>query len=106
MSVFEVDAQCRTEYRGTVDLDEPSIPVGIPSGRWSYLVFDFSSSGFLSSTSTSVASGALLKPQAGSRYDIDVSYRDDIYNVTIRSVRSGGTARDVPLIGLEVCEQV
>ena len=106
MSVFEVDAQCQTEYQGTVDLDEPSVPVGIPPGRWSYLVFDFSSSGFLSSRSTSVASGALLKPQAGSRYDIDVSYRDDIYNVTIRSIRSDGTAREVPLIGLEVCQQV
>jgi hypothetical protein len=106
MSVFEVNAHCQTEYQGTVDLDEPSVQVGIPSGHWSYLVFDFSSSGFLSSTSTSVASRALLKPQAGSRYDIDVSYRDDIYNVTIHSVGSDGTSRDVPLIGLEACQQV
>lgn len=106
MSVFEVDAQCQTEYKGTVDFDEPSVPVGIPSGRWSYLVFDFSSSGFLSNNSTSIARGALLKPQAGGHYDIDVSYRDDIYNVTIHSVRSDGTTHEVPLIGLEACQQV
>lgn len=105
MNVYEVNAQCQILYEGTVDLKRPSVSVGIPSGRWSYLVFDFSSSGFLSNTSTIIASGALLHPQLATRYDIDVSYRDDIYNVTIRSVGSDGAVVEIPLNGLETCRQ-
>jgi hypothetical protein len=105
MSIYEVNAQCQVQYEGTVNLEELSVPVGIPAGRWSYLVFDFSSSGFLSNTSTSTASGALLNPQAGTRYDIDVSYLDDIYNVTIRSVAGDGVVLELPLLGLEACRQ-
>jgi hypothetical protein len=105
MSIYEVNKRCEIQYEGTVNLEKLSVPVGIPAGRWSYLVFDFSSSGFLSNTSTSTASGALLNPQAGARYDIDVSYRDDIYNVTIRSVANDGAIHELPLIGLESCSQ-
>lgn len=105
MSVYEVNAQCEIQYEGTVDLQKLSVPVGIPAGRWSYLVFDFSSSGFLSNTSTSTASGALLNPQAATRYDIDVSYQEDIYNVTIRSVASDGAVVELPLLSLEACRQ-
>ena len=105
MSIYEVNAQCQIEYEGTVNLEELSVPVGIPAGRWSYLVFDFSSSGFLSNTSASTASGALLNPQAGTRYDIDVSYLDDIYNVKIRSVATDGVVFELPLLGLEACRQ-
>ena len=105
MSIYDVNAQCQIQYEGTVNLGEPSVPVGIPAGRWTYLVFDFSTSGFLSNTSTSTVSGALLNPQAGARYDIDVSYRDDIYNVAIRSVARDGAVVELPLIGLETCRQ-
>lgn len=105
MSIYQVNSECQIEYQGTVNLKEPHVPVGVPAGRWSYLVFDFSSSGFLSNTSTSTSSGALLNPQAGTRYDVDVTYRDDIYNVTIRSIASDGTVLDLPLLGLEACRQ-
>lgn len=105
MSIYGVNSQCQIQYEGTVNLGESSVPVGIPADRLSYLVFDFSTSGFLSNTSTSTASGALLNPQAGTRYDIDVSYRDDIYNVTIRSVARDGAVVELPLIGLETCGQ-
>ena len=105
MSIYRVNSECQLEYEGTVSLKQPHVPVGIPEGRWSYLVFDFSSSGFLSNTSTSTSSRTLLNPQTGKHYDIDVSYRDDIYNVTIRSVASDGTALELPLLGLEACRR-
>lgn len=106
LSIYRVNSECQIEYEGTVKLDASRVPVGIPAGRWSYLVFDFSSSGFLSNTSTNTFSRTLLNPQAGALYDIDVSYRDDIYNVTIRSVKSDGAASELPLLGLEACRRV
>lgn len=105
MSIYQVNSKCQIEYEGTVKLDEQRVPVGIPAGRWSYLVFDFSSSGFLSNTSTNTSSRTLLNPRAGKHYDIDVSYLDDIYNVTIRSIASDGTASELPLLGLEACRR-
>jgi len=104
LSISNVDAQCRIQYEGTVDLDRNSIPVGIPVERWSYLVFDFSSSGLLANSST-MAQATLLKPRAGYRYDIEVTYRDDLYNVVIRESRPGIThARDIDLKRLDACQ--
>ena len=55
MGVQSVDAQCRTRYLGTVALDKSWAEVGIPTERWSYLVFDFSSSGlFTKNTRTTL----------------------------------------------------
>src|SRR5215475_10703834 len=52
LSISRVDEQCRIQYEGTVDLDKSSIPVGIPVDRWTYLVFDFASSGLLANSSS------------------------------------------------------
>jgi len=104
VSIYRVDAQCRTEYEGTVRLDNPSVAVGIPSGRWTYLVFDFSSSGFLSSSSSSVEQATLLKPRADRHYELKVSYRDEIYNVVIQeAAAAGGQVRDIELRRLDAC---
>jgi len=103
LSISRVDAQCRTEYEGTIDLGKSHISVGVPVDRWSYLVFDFSSSGLLSNSST-MAQGTLLKPRAGYRYDIEVSYSDDLYNVVIRESRTRGDGRDVALRRLDTCQ--
>lgn len=106
LSISRVDTQCRTQYEGTVALGKGAVQLGIPPERWSYLVFDFNSSGFLSNTSSTVAHATLLKPRAGHRYDVEVSYRDDIYNVLIRESRAGsGEGREVALRRLESCEQ-
>jgi hypothetical protein len=106
LSISRVDAQCRTEYEGTVDLRRESMQVGIPVERWSYLVFRFSSSGFLASTSGTIAQATLLKPRAGYRYDVDVTYRDDTYNVVIHESRAGSSdGREIALRRLETCER-
>jgi hypothetical protein len=87
VDIYRVDADCTTEYEGTVQLDARSVAIGIPSGRVSYLVFVFARSGLLSRSST-ITYDTLLRPRAGQTYDVSVSYRDDIYNVVIREAGS------------------
>lgn len=86
--IYRVDANCQIEYEGTVKLDQPSVPVGIPANRPSYLVFDFSSSSFLANSRSTISYETLFKPRAGHSYDAKVSYKDDIYNVEIRETNS------------------
>ena len=88
VDIYRVDADCKTEYEGTVQLDARSVAVGIPSGRVSYLVFVFARSGFLSPSSSNITYDTLLRPRAGQTYDVSVRYRDVIYNVVIREADS------------------
>jgi hypothetical protein len=83
VDIFRVKADCKTEYQGTVKLNGPSIKVGIPPDRLSYIVFVFSNSSFLASSRSTMSHETLLKTRAGFSYDIRVSYIDDIYNLTI-----------------------
>jgi len=83
LHIHQVDANCRTEYQGTVQLDGPSIGVGVPPGRMSYLVFTFSGS-FLLGGSSSTRYETLLQPRAGYTYDARARYKDGIYHVEIR----------------------
>jgi hypothetical protein len=104
VDIYRVNADCKTEYEGTIQLNEPSIDVGIPSHRLSYLVFVFSSSSFLAGSNSTVTDDTLLKPRAGYDYEIKVSYMDDIYNVVIREThpRKVGS-RDIELKDLSGC---
>jgi hypothetical protein len=86
VDIFRVMAHCESEYLGTVKLDESAVAVGLPPDRPSYLVFNFASSAFFSNSSSSISYETLLKPRAGFRYDIQVSYIDNIYDVAIREV--------------------
>jgi len=105
VGVHSVDAQCRAQYLGVVALDKPSIAIGIPPERWSYLLFQFSTSSLLGSSRSAVSKGTLLKPRAGYRYEVDVSYRDDIYNVVVREKTPRGRDREIPLLELDSCGQ-
>jgi hypothetical protein len=104
LDVHSVDGACRTRYLGTVELDQPSVAVGIASGAASYLVFNFISSNFLGSSRGRISRDVMIRPLPEQRYEIDVTYRDDLYDVTIheRSPR-GGPAREVPLQDLRAC---
>ena len=107
VGIYQVDNDCRIEYQGTVDLDERPISVGIPSGRPSYLVFEFASSSFLANSSGSISYETLLLPIAGRDYDIKVSYMDDIYNVEIRESRPGDAmVRNIERKDLRACSSV
>lgn len=107
VDIFRVDANCEGEYLGTIKLDESAVAVGIPPDRPSYLVFNFASSAFFSSSSSSINYATLLKPRAGYRYDIKVSYIDNIYDVAIREVHSRQTAgREIERRPLRACKSM
>ena len=50
LDIYSVDTECHAKYAGTVNLDRPSVAIGIAADRWSYLVFDFGSSSFCAGT--------------------------------------------------------
>jgi len=103
LDIHQVYANCRTEYQGTVQLDQPSVSIGIPPERQSYLVFVFSGSSFLSGSS-SINYATLLSPRAGHSYDARASYKDGIYHVEIRETdprRSAG--REIERRSLDEC---
>lgn len=89
VDIYRVNADCKTEYEGTVQLNKPSVDIGIPSNRLSYLVFVFSSSSFLTNTSGTITHNNVLKPRAGFYYEVQVNYKDDIYNVVIQETHPG-----------------
>ena len=104
LHIHRVDASCQTEYQGTVQLDKPSVEVGIPAGRQSLVAFTFSSSSFLTGSSRSVRYDTLLTPRAGYTYDVKVSYLDNIYNVTVREIDPRrSSSREIERRGLNAC---
>lgn len=105
VDIYRVDADCKTEYEGTIQLKYPSVDVGVPSNRLSYLVFVFARSGFLSSSSSTITYNTLLKPRVGYNYDIKVTYKDDIYNVVIWETHpSKKKSREIELKDLNACD--
>jgi len=106
VDIYKVNPDCTTEYDGTVQLDSPSVDIGIPSGRSSYLVFVFDSSGLFSANSSTMYD-TLLRPRAGYRYDASVSYKEDIYNVVIKEVTKGNMkSRELDTKGMSACRPV
>jgi len=104
LHVHGVDASCRSEYQGTVQLDARSVDVGIPAGRPSLLVFTFSRSSFLTGSSSSIRYDTLLTPRAGYTYEISVSYADDLYNVAVREMGPRGSpGREIGPRSLNAC---
>jgi hypothetical protein len=104
VDIFGVASDCTTEYRGTVKLKGGSIKVGIPPGELSYMVFVFSNSSLLAGSRSSMSHETLLKTRAGYDYDIKVSYRDDIYSVTIEETHSRRSKRrEIELRDLSAC---
>ena len=102
--IHEVDAGCRTHYLGTVQLDEPTVEIGVPAGKPSYLVFNFYNSSFLGGTTGNINYETLLRPRAGYSYDATARYRDGIYYVAIRESGARGSAgREVARRGLSEC---
>lgn len=98
LHIHGVDAQCRTQYRGTLDLDQSSLAISIPAERWSYLVVEFRSSGFLGSQRRETSRELLFKPRANHHYEIEATYREDIYNVVLRERPPRGPARELGLM--------
>ena len=103
LDVHSVDAACRVHYLGTVTLDKNDVAVGIAADRGSYLVFHFLSSNFLGSSRGRISREVFIRPQAEQRYEIDVTYRDDLYDVVVRERLPRGAPREVPLQDMRAC---
>ena len=104
VDIFSVNADCKTEYQGTVNLKGPFTEVGIPSDKPSYMVFVFSNSSFLANSRSSISHETLLRARAGYNYDIKVSYIDDIYNVAIKETHPRKSkGREIELRDISAC---
>jgi len=104
VDIHRVTPNCKTEYEGTVQLSRPTIDVGIPPNRWSRLVFVFASSSFLANRSGTMTYETLLKPRSGYQYDVQVTYKDDMYNVVVRETPpSSSVSREIEHKDLRAC---
>lgn len=104
VDIHRVRENCVLDYEGTVQLADPKIDIGIPPHRWSYLVFVFDSSSFFGNRSGTITYETLLKPRAGSQYEVAVSYRDDMYHVEIReALPNQSTGREIEQLALSTC---
>jgi hypothetical protein len=101
VGVYRVDERCELDFEGVVDIDQSTVSVGIPAGRWSYLDFTFSDPSLAGGSSSSVSRETLFRPRAGYRYDIAVSYKRDI---SIREIPArGGAGRKVDFREIRAC---
>jgi hypothetical protein len=104
LSVYRVDERCELEFEGVINIDQPTVAVGIPAGRWSYLDFTFSDPSLAGGSSSPVSRETLFLARAGYRYDIAVSYKKDTYHVAIREIPPrGGAGREVRFSDMRVC---
>lgn len=104
VEIHRVGADCTTDYEGTIQLNKPTIDIGIPPNRWSYLVFVFASSSFWANRSGTITYETLLKPRIGYHYQVMVSYKDDMYNVAVRETHpSGPGSREMERRELRPC---
>lgn len=100
VDVYRLDAACSGKYQGTIMLDRPVVFVGIPPNEPSYLVFEFASSSFMGGSRSVVAYDTVLDPR-GQKYNIEVRYVDNMYDVRIREAEKRG--RVIERKELSVC---
>jgi hypothetical protein len=104
VDIHRVGDDCTLSYEGTVPLGDPVIKVGIPPHRWSYLVFVFDTSSFLGNRSGTITYETLMKPLPAFRYEAAATYKNDIYNVTIREFPSDRSkSRELDRVALRAC---
>lgn len=106
LDIFSVDRQCQASYQGTVELDNKPLELGLPADKTAYLVVSFASSSFWRSSSSHMNHDALLRTRKGYRYELNVSYIDDIYNVMLYEINAhSGKRRELEMAALNECHQ-
>jgi len=104
LDVYDVDANCRAGYRGTVQLDAKVSEVGIPTSKWLFLSFNFARSSIIFGNS-SMGHGTMIKARRGKIYRAKAIYRDDMYSVEIREADSrDAEGREMEHIELSECK--
>lgn len=102
LHVHQVTGECATRYEGTLALDQPTVEVGVPEGRTSYVAVTFDTSSFLGG-SRATTMGTVLAPRAGYRYEMTVRYKQAIYDVALREIDRKGASRELQRRGLSGC---
>ena len=98
LHIHRLDPKCRTEYAGSVALGAQ--PVVLAVGNPTYLEVSFDTSSFLGGQ-RGTSTGTLLRPRAGERYQLSASYRNDLYELVIRTA----AGREVPRQDLAACNR-
>ncbi len=106
LDIYSMDTECRLKYAGTVKLDRSLVAIGIAADRWSYLVFDFASSNFLAGRHGHMSYELFFKPQTDHRYEIEVTYRQEIYDVVLGERQSHGTLREMRNLDVNPCHLI
>lgn len=91
LDIYQMPDGCNVDYQGTVQLDHPLVEVGVPQGVPAYLVFRVESSEFLSNTQRTLGYDFALYPEYGQVYDVNVVYRDNVYDVEVAERPRGAT---------------
>ena len=90
LDIYQMQGDCDVDYQGTVILRDSLVEVGVPAEQAAYLVFRFERSEFLSNTQSAIGYNAALYSVDGFVYDVNVTYRDNIYNVEVQERERGG----------------
>lgn len=85
LDIHSLDGSCTASYEGSVALERPLVEVGLPPGRPSLLVFEFSSSSRFSGGS-SIKKEVQVLPRPGYRYEVRVSYKESLYSVELTEI--------------------
>lgn len=81
LGVHQMTSNCDIQYLGSVELKSGRIELAIPTEETAYLVVAFSSSSFFTGSSNFRYELA-INMQPTQLYELDISYKDKIYNVT------------------------
>ena len=96
LDIYSLGKQCETAYLGTIALDKKILALGLATGQPSYIRVGFVSSSFWGNSSGFTNYDISLLPLKPYRYEITVSYIDDIYNVAVYEInRSTGKKREM-----------
>jgi len=107
LDIYSVGKKCETEYLGTVALDRDILKLGIATGQASYLVVGFAGSSFWGNSSSYTSYDITLLPRKAHRYEIAVSYIDEIYNVDLYEINQNtGKKRELTDKDLQNCRQL
>lgn len=99
LDIYEIFDDCGVGYRGTVDLRAPVVEVGVPEGVPAYLVFRIDNVVFTNNTRSTAFYDLALYPEYGQVYDVNVTYRDNLYDIEVEERRRGEPAGEHLYIG-------
>jgi hypothetical protein len=103
LDLYAVNVQCGSKYLGTVELDDPTIDLGLPLDQNVLLAYVFSRDAILGTSGTTVIE-MMVTPRPGERYEFDVEYLKKGYTATGRRFPAGQTqSKDIEHSRLRDC---